>query len=192
MILEIFLKTNDGGYLIAGSSYSNISGDKTENNLGTEQSWIVKIDSLGNKQWDKTLHTFSHDEIGLAIQTSNGCYSMANYTFGGIGGDKTQGSQGNYDYWIIKFCDTTSTTSINQIANSQIQISIYPNPANSILNVSVNNKENILITNLLGEIVLQKNFSSNTKGKIEVDVSFLSVGIYFIKVGNKVSKFVKE
>lgn len=106
--------TSDGGYLFAGTSYANISGDKTEDNLGSEQSWIVKTDSLGNKQWDKTLHTntgIEDDEQGLAIQTSDGCFVMANSTIARIGGDKTQDNwdtlaQGA-DYWIIKFCDST-------------------------------------------------------------------------------------
>jgi len=105
-------QTMDGGYLVSGSSYSTVFGDKTEFNLGQEQSWIVKTDSLGNKLWDKTLFTTGHDEGCYAIQTKDGCYAFANYTAAGIGGYKTQPNWDttNYwqDYWIIKFCDTTS------------------------------------------------------------------------------------
>jgi|SRR6185436_7353392 len=105
-------QTADGGYLLAGTSYSNTGGDKTENNLGNEQTWVVKTDSLGNKKWDKTLRTDTpvDDEWGFAIQTQEGCYIMANYTSAGIGGDKTQPSQGFDDYWITKYCDSTTTT----------------------------------------------------------------------------------
>jgi len=106
--------TPDGGYLFSGTSYSSISGDKTEDNLGSEQSWIVKTDSLCNKQWDKTLHTntgWEDDEQGLAIQLSDGCYIMANSTIARIGGDKTQDNWDTTffspDYWVIKFCDST-------------------------------------------------------------------------------------
>ncbi|MBL0053995.1 MAG: T9SS type A sorting domain-containing protein [Bacteroidetes bacterium] len=101
-------QTIDGGFLLSGDSYSPISGDKTENNLGPEQTWVIKTDALGNKQWDKTVFTNGHDEGGLAIKTKDGCFALANYTYAGIGGDKTQASQGSWDYWIIKFCDTTS------------------------------------------------------------------------------------
>ncbi|HYV90618.1 MAG TPA: T9SS type A sorting domain-containing protein [Chitinophagales bacterium] len=104
-------QTSDGGYLIAGTSYSPFGGDKTENNLGVEQSWIVKTDSNGTKEWDKTVLTTGHDELGQAIQTKDGCFVIANWTLAGIGGDKTQASQGNYDYWIVKFCDMTSIIS---------------------------------------------------------------------------------
>jgi hypothetical protein len=98
--------TSDHGLLIAGSSYSPISGDKTENDLGAEQGWVFKTDSLGIKQWDKTIFTTDHDEISYARQTNDGCYVIANYTTAGPGGYKTQSSQGNYDYWILKLCDS--------------------------------------------------------------------------------------
>ena len=66
--------------------------------------------------------------------------------------------------------------------------SIYPNPTNTILNLSLDKAENITVTNLIGNVVLE----TNAKGKVELDVSFLSAGIYFIRVGNEVRKFVKE
>ncbi len=108
-------QVSDDGYIVMGTSYSDISGDKTQNNLGTEQSWVIKIDSFGNKQWDKTLLTNSiaDDEIGLAIQAKDGCFVMANFTDGGIGGDKTEPAwNGSYDFWIIKFCDSTILQSL--------------------------------------------------------------------------------
>ncbi|MEO8148325.1 MAG: T9SS type A sorting domain-containing protein [Bacteroidia bacterium] len=181
-------QTSDGGYLLAGTSYSNISGNKTESNLGQEQTWVLKTDSLGIKEWDKTLHTTGHEENGYAIQSKDGCYAMANVTLAGIGGDKTQPSQGLLDFWIIKLCDTTETTSINQIFNPESSFLIYPNPTNSNLNFVLNQSKNIIITNVLGEIVLQK----KVDGKAELDVSFLSTGIYIIKAGNEVRKFAKE
>jgi len=101
--------TADGGYLIAGTSYSQLSGDKSENNLGFEQSWILKTDSIGNKKWDKTLFTNAHDETGLAFQTTDGCYAFANLTHGSIAGDKTEMGRGYEDYWIVKFCDNIPT-----------------------------------------------------------------------------------
>ena len=188
-------QTSDGGYLIAGTSYSDGGCEKSEFNLGLEQTWIIKTDSLGIKQWDKTIFTIGHDEQGLALQ-SGYCYVFANSTAANIGGYKTQPQWDTLcsagwcysDFWIIKFCDTTLTTSINQISNSQSSILIYPNPTNAVLSLSLNHEENIAVTNLLGEIVLQK----TTEGKVELDVSFLSAGIYFIKAGNEVRKFVKE
>jgi hypothetical protein len=50
------IQTRDGGYLIGGRSESGMGGDKTEPNRGIfDDYWVIKIDSSGNKQWDKTL-----------------------------------------------------------------------------------------------------------------------------------------
>jgi PKD repeat protein len=103
------VQTSDNGYLIAGASFSSISGDKTEDNLGIRQTWVVKTDWNGVIQWDKTLLTDGYDTRSYAIQTNDGCYLMGNCTSAEIGGDKSQGSWGNNspDYWVIKFCDTS-------------------------------------------------------------------------------------
>jgi PKD repeat protein len=98
----------DGGYLISGTSYSDTGGDKTEDNMGPEQAWTVKTDSSGNVVWDKTLFLADHNESAFAIQTTDGCYAFANYTLSTPVGYKTQPSWASVDYWMVKFCDTTS------------------------------------------------------------------------------------
>jgi PKD repeat protein len=100
-------QTSDKGYFIAGTSYSNISANKTENNFGIEQSWVLKMDSAGNQEWDKTIITNGHDEAAMAILSVDGSIVMANYSNGGIGGYKTQMNHDTsiyqtYDFWIVK------------------------------------------------------------------------------------------
>jgi hypothetical protein len=106
------LQTFDGGYLLSGISRSDISGDKTENNLGWKQAWIVKTDSSGIKQWDKTAFTAPDDKIpAYAIQSFDGCFLIAKPCYGTIAGYKTQENwdttYSTSDYWLIKFCDST-------------------------------------------------------------------------------------
>jgi hypothetical protein len=190
-------QTADGGYLIAGCSYSNIGGVKTENNLGIEQAWIVKTDSLGIMQWDKTILTSGHDEHGLAIQTKDGCYAVGNTTNGGIGGYKTQSNWDPnnfyYDYWIVKFCDTTSTTSITQIPDNPNTFSIYPNPAKESVTINYQFKagDEIRLTDVLGKLLFTTKIKTPSSD-FRLPTSDLSPGIYFIKAGNEVRKFVKE
>jgi len=102
------VETMNGGYLISGNSYSQISGNKTESNLGNEQLWVIELDASGNVLWDKTIFTPGHDENGFAIQAMEGCYTMVNSSNGGIAGYKSQDSWSNsYDFWLVKFCPTT-------------------------------------------------------------------------------------
>jgi len=130
-------QVQQGGYLLAGTSYSPASGYKTEPNLGLEQMWVLNVDSVGNVLWDKTIFTSGHDEWGMAIQTSDDCYLMANHTSAGVAGYKTHDAwNGTLDYWIIKFCDTTllpivALTVSNQICPGTcidyINLSVYAN-----------------------------------------------------------------
>jgi hypothetical protein len=178
----------DGGYLIAGVSYSPLSGNKTENNLGSAQSWIVKTDPSGNIQWDKTIFTLGQDRPGLAIQTNDGCYAIANTTNSPIGGYKTQPPWLNeVDYWIVKFCDTTSTTSVNQISNYQFPISVSPNPFTDEITITLQ-KQNIYkasftIKNVLGQTVFEKTKSQTptTNFQATLNLDFLSKGIYLLE-----------
>lgn len=106
-------ETSDGGFLLSGTSYSPLSGNKSESNMGIEQAWIVKTDMHGNKQWDKTIFTNGHDEVGYGIQSNDGCYVIGNYGNAGVGGYRTQGNQGGEDYWFAKFCDTSSVPNMS-------------------------------------------------------------------------------
>jgi len=104
-------QTTDGGYLIACTSYSDSGGTKSEDNLGIEQSWLIRTDSSGNPLWNKTIFTDGHDETGWAIQDRRGDYLVANYTNGGIAGYKSEedrdSTHQSYDFMLVRFSDTT-------------------------------------------------------------------------------------
>jgi len=95
-------QTKDGGYILGGYSVSPVSGDKTQPCFGSYDYWIVKIDSLGNKQWDKTFGGDTLDQLYSLQQTKDGGYILGGSSLSGIGGDKTQASFGSFDYWIVK------------------------------------------------------------------------------------------
>jgi hypothetical protein len=94
--------TLDGGFLLGGLSYSNMSGDKSENGKGDYDYWIVKIDASGNKLWDKTWIGNNRDELNDIQITSDGGFLLAGSSESAMGDDKTENSKGNYDYWVIK------------------------------------------------------------------------------------------
>ena len=95
-------QTFDNGYILGGISNSNISGDKTENCRGAIDFWIVKIDSLGLVEWDKTIGGSADDDLFSLEQTADSGYIMGGRTYSGISGDKTDSSRGVTDYWVVK------------------------------------------------------------------------------------------
>ncbi len=97
------LATNDGGYVIAGYSYSGISGDKTEPNRGNGSDyWIIKLDRDGEKVWDKTLGGSSHDNAQSIVATSDGGFVIAGNSLSGYSGDKTSGTNDFTSCWLVK------------------------------------------------------------------------------------------
>ena len=76
---------------------------------------------------------------------------------------------------------------------SKNNFSIYPNPVNNVLNISVKNEisiNNLSITDLNGRVVTSSSSSSS------IDVSNLSSGVYFVSIetneGRGTAKFVKN
>ncbi|WNI34859.1 T9SS type A sorting domain-containing protein [Chryseobacterium sp. SG20098] len=91
-------QTTDGGYIIAGSSNSG-DGDISGNH-GNYDYWIVKLDSNGNMQWQKSLGGSSVDIAQSIQQTSEGGYIVAGSSSSNDG--DVSGNHGGGDYWIVK------------------------------------------------------------------------------------------
>lgn len=109
-LLEVILQSNDGGYLLAGTTDSDISGDKTEDSKGEQDYWIVKIDANGNKLWDKIYGGDNYDILSSAIATADESYLLGGYSKSGISGDKTLASKGDDDFWLIKISSCQPVT----------------------------------------------------------------------------------
>ena len=95
-------KAPDGGYYVACSSLSDVSGNKTVPSFGSYDVWVFKIDSIGNIQWQTALGGDKSDLFKSMIVTSDGDLLIASYTFSGISGNKTVDSVGGYDIWLVK------------------------------------------------------------------------------------------
>src|SRR5690349_16535212 len=110
-------QTGDGGYIVGGVSTSDKSGEKSEDRRGPStiagDYWIVKLDSDGNIQWDKTIGGDRYDELTDLKQTGDGGYIVGGYSDSDSGYEKTKSSyvrcygfppRCSYteDYWIIK------------------------------------------------------------------------------------------
>jgi len=103
--LNSIQQTSDGGYILGGVSISDISGDKTENSQGANDYWVVKLDASGNIQWQNIIGGNSGDYLTSIQQTTDGKYILGGYSESNISGDKTESSQGNFDYWVVKLTD---------------------------------------------------------------------------------------
>jgi len=91
-------QTNDGGYIVAGVSYSN-NGD-VGGNHGIYDYWIVKLDTSGGLIWETNLGGSDWDWATSIQQTTDGGYIVAGHSKSNDG--DVGGNNGGYDYWIVK------------------------------------------------------------------------------------------
>jgi len=88
---------------------------------------------------------------------------------------------------------------VNKIKkNDNRNLSIYPNPAHNTLQIETSKKiNNIEILDITGKILINhqglKYFDNlSIISHINVDISTLKTGVYFIKTGNNIAKFIKD
>jgi uncharacterized delta-60 repeat protein len=79
-------QTSDGGYIVAGHTKSF--------GAGYVDSWVLKLSSIGNIEWQKTYGGSDEDTAHSIQQTSDGGYIVAGHT-------KSFGA-GYVDYWVLK------------------------------------------------------------------------------------------
>jgi len=79
-------QTSDGGYAVAGWTYSFGAGDWDV--------WILKLDENGTIQWQKTYGGREWDEARSIRQTLDGGYVV-------VGGTESFGAGGS-DFWVLK------------------------------------------------------------------------------------------
>ncbi|MDQ4141511.1 MAG: T9SS type A sorting domain-containing protein [Bacteroidota bacterium] len=100
--LQSIQPTNDNGFILAGHSYSSGSGDKSAGSKGYADFWILKVDGNGNKQWDKSFGGKQEENLEACVQTTDGGYLLAGISNSPTSSDKSEGSNGFSDYWIVK------------------------------------------------------------------------------------------
>jgi hypothetical protein len=132
----------DGGFLVTGESYSQANGDKTEPNLGIEQTWILKADSMGTVLWDKTIFTLGHDESGYVVTDGPDCFVVVNFCTADTGGYKSEDSKGYGDYFMIRMCLDTALAI--QQPGEPGEWKIWPNPAGDMITLEIPNDAVIL------------------------------------------------
>lgn len=91
--------TSDGGYAVLGYTNS-IDGDLQGKNLPAMDYWLLKFDSEGNLQWNKTYGGSGEDLGQSLVQTFDGGYALTGYAQSADGDGSN--NNGFHDNWIIK------------------------------------------------------------------------------------------
>jgi Secretion system C-terminal sorting domain/Beta-propeller repeat len=202
--VNLVLDANRNIY-VAGEFSGNFDFDPTSASFlltGNNDNFVAKYSNDGNLNWAVK---FGGSNIDLAksltVDSVGNVYTVGSF-YGTSDFDQTSGTfemtaigSNNTDAYVHKM--SQQTLGLQLITNLENIINIYPNPANSQINLSFENileNANINISSLLGQTVLEKQniFGNN----IALNIQNLSRGIYVIEVTNGKlkfnSKFVKQ
>ena len=170
--------------IIAGSSESPKLLDKTTENFGGFDYWIVGVDNQGNKVMEISIGGTEDDFAREVIETTNHQLVVVGRSASGISGNKTIASKGIDDLWVVKL---DITLSIDEVEKTTI--AAYPIPATTILNFSTPIKGNQVtaeIIDIKGSIILRQTLNNQENGQF--NISNLVSGTYFLRItGNNFS-----
>ena len=93
-------QTNDGGYVISGDSRS-IDGEVTGNHGGPD-CWVVKLNEVGELQWQKSLGGSGYDASYSIKQANDGGYILAGETSSNDGDVSGNHGGDGIDWWVVK------------------------------------------------------------------------------------------
>ncbi|BAP30062.1 uncharacterized protein CHSO_1025 [Chryseobacterium sp. StRB126] len=94
--LSATVTTQDGGFLLAGTSYSGKGLEKKDDSKGGSDIWLIRINEFGDELWQKTLGTSSDEEARAVIQSTD----LGFFVAGNVQGS-SQG-YGSKDVWITR------------------------------------------------------------------------------------------
>ncbi len=118
-VLSSVQQTSDNGFILGGWSFSGADGNKADTNFGGSDIWLVRLDSSGNKVWERS-YGGSANETDLTIQnTSDGGFVFCATSRSGASGNKTNTASG---VWVVRL-DFNG----NKLWE-RIMVSYWPNP----------------------------------------------------------------
>lgn len=160
-----------GTLLLAGNSYSNVIRVKTIENISGN------IPLVGAVIITRTSYMY------YDITTSK----LPIFIYGKV--DADLGNTGTTHIKTVWSKDPLSGNAGVESIKSQPSVSIYPNPASSIVNISTKNATSIKVINSIGQTIYTSNVNSSTQS---IDVSNFATGIYFVEISNTTEKITKK
>ncbi|QMU28654.1 T9SS type A sorting domain-containing protein [Adhaeribacter radiodurans] len=198
--LRASTQTNDGGYILAGTSYSEKSGNKSQNSQGLGDYWIVKTNKDGQFEWDKRYGGSGGEELRAVIQANDGGLLLAGKSASGVSGDRTQSSQGGTDYWLVKvaselveaplaFAKKVNPIEESADLTSQVYLMAYPNPSKEKvkINFSLSKTQSVRLKvyDSQGKDVItlyQGEATANQTYEVNWQAGNQSTGMYFLQL----------
>jgi len=175
---------------ISEASNGDILGTISNNNLIGLYRFSADGDSIWKRYYSPPSST-TKNILYTVQQTKDNGFIMAGVVY----------NNAPQQIWVVKVdscgCDTAGCNCNNNFiskTNDINELLLYPNPANNKLFININNEKKIKtnrlqIFDLYGREIKNLKITGN---KYCLNISGLNKGMYLIKIGDKVKRFIKE
>ena len=161
------IKTLDGGFLVAGTTYSYGEGNG--------DFYLLKMTSSGDTVWTKTIGGINDDFAKSVIQTDDSGYAAVGFTY----------TNNAPDVYIVKLKKEASSGSINtykQIIPIK-SFNVFPNPFKTSTRIQVPAKSEIRLYDINGRLL--------EKTEKNIVGSDLQTGTYFVNTDGHMARITK-
>lgn len=171
----------DGGYWISATTRSPVGFDVSEPGYGLADYWIFKIDSAGNKLWDKRFGGLGDDYASNFVLMPDSSIFLCGFSFPGTSAVKTEYGYGGTDYWVVHFKYDDSQVGVADYAANALQINVQPNPAKETVSISSKTAmKNVELFDRSGKKVFERKLLHSFFEKIALNG--LGNGVYTLRV----------
>lgn len=143
--------------------------------------WLLKTDSAGNKLWSRMYNKSINTDLFYDFITTDD----SGFLVAGLAWNVDNGSQ---DAWLLKVdsmgCAYENCTVGMDEEERNVLVDVYPNPANNILNLELQETGKVYVselTNINGQVVYKSEIINQ---KSEIDVRNLADGLYLLTLQN--------
>jgi len=167
--------TADGGFAVTG--YTNSFNGDVSYNYGSKDFWIVKLNSAGNKIWEKCYGGVADDVSNSIVETADGGFVLAGSIQSNDFNSTVSGYHGDGDGWVVKLGFYNSLNDL-EINNTRIS----PNPTSDVIKVRLDgfqHDRSFRIKDQFGRVIIESTFHSQEN---EINLSKFNSGVYFLQL----------
>ena len=134
----------DLGYIISGATGST-DGD-VSSLIGAVDCWLIKTDSIGNIEWEKTYGGSLQEDLTGVVTTPDGGYVIAGESLSNdfdVSGH--HGATSEFDIWIAKL--SSFATGVEEVVSVPVALSVYPNPftKQTMITLTLSSSEKVIV-----------------------------------------------
>tara|TARA_R110002072_G_scaffold235697_1_gene393312 strand:+ start:25926 stop:27551 length:1626 start_codon:yes stop_codon:yes gene_type:complete len=92
----------DYGFILAGSSVSDVGGSKSDAKVGVMDFWLWKMSETGKLEWQRSYGGDGIDKLNSLVITRDGGMLLGGTSNSQKGFDKSNASFGGDDFWVLR------------------------------------------------------------------------------------------